>query len=521
LRYLFEDYALDTDRRELRRAGDVLPIAPQVFDLLVFLIRNRERFVSKDELIAAVWHGRIITDYALTTRLYVARNAVGDTGGNQRLIKTLPRKGFRFVGSVREEQKRGRGSPDGMSAERAGSAFVPDRPSIAVLAFTNMSDDYQHRFIAEGIADDLVTELSKLRWLWVVSRNSSFMYTSKAIDVGEVGSALGIRYLVEGSVRQLEGRTRVTGQLIDATTGAYISTERYDRRLSDILTRQDEIPGALAASIASAIVRVERLRALRKHPDELGAWESHQRGMWHMSKGDAAGNQLARTFFQRAVDRDPTYAPGYGALAWSHMMSASIYSEMTVAEGCSLGETLARKALALDEDDIEARARLALGALLQGDLEGALDEAQQVLTVDGNCADALGVKGAALVYSGRRAEGRTALQHYLRLSPGDPARPIRLTQIAVSLYLDGGYDEAARTASQTIRQYPKHPFAYRWLAASLGQLGRTGEAQAVLQTLQTNSPSSFDMYVRRQPPEYCKVEYAPMLEGLRKAGWKE
>ena len=159
--------------------------------------------------------------------------------------------------------------------------------------------------------------------------------------------------------------------------------------------------------------------------------------------------------------------------------------------------------------------------MLQGDLEGAFGEVQRVLTVDGNCADALGVKGAALVYSGRRAEGRTALQQYLKLSPRDPARPIRLTQIAVSLYLDGGYEEAAMTARQTIRQYPKHPFAYRWLAASLGQLGRAGEAQAVLQTLQVNSPSSFDMYVRRRPPQYCSVEYAPMLDGLRKAGWKE
>lgn len=522
MHYLFEDYALDTDRRELRRGGDALPVAPQVFDLLVFLIRNRERFVSKDELIAAVWDGRIITDYALTTRLYVARNAVGDTGGNQRLIKTLPRKGFRFVGAVREEQEPGSTSAAGISLERAGAAVsVPDRPSIAVLAFTNISDDSRHGFIAEGIADDVVTELSKLRWLSVVSRNSSFTHRSKAIDVGEVGQVLGIRYLLEGSVRRLEGRTRVTGQLIDATTGAYICTERYDRRLSDILTRQDEIPEALAASVASAIVRAERQRAVRKHPEELGAWESHQRGMWHMSKCDAAENRLARTFFQRAVDCDPTYAPGYGALAWSHMMSASIYSEMTVAEGCSLGEPLARKALALDENDTEARARLALVALLQGDLEGAFDEAQQVLAVDGKCADALGVKGAALVYSGRRAEGRTALQQYLKLSPGDPARPIRLTQIAVSLYLDGGYDEAALTARQTIRQYPKHPFAHRWLAASLGQLGRAGEAQAVLHTLQTNSPSSFDMYVRRRPPEYCRVEYAPMLEGLRKAGWKE
>jgi DNA-binding winged helix-turn-helix (wHTH) protein len=171
LRYLFEDYALDTTRRELRRGGDALPVAPQVFDLLVFLIRNRERFVSKDELIAAVWDGRIITDYALTTRLYVARNAVGDTGGNQRLIKTLPRKGFRFVGAVREEQKPGRSSAADISLEWAGEHFAsPDRPSIAVLAFTNMSDDFHHGFIAEGIAEDVVTALSKLRWLSVVSR---------------------------------------------------------------------------------------------------------------------------------------------------------------------------------------------------------------------------------------------------------------------------------------------------------------------------------------------------------------
>ena len=186
-----------------------------------------------------------------------------------------------------------------------------------------------------------------------------------------------------------------------------------------------------------------------------------------------------------------------------------------------MGEPLIRNAIALDENDTEARARLALGALLQGDLEEAFDEAQQVLAVDSRCADALGVKGAALVYSGRRAEGRAALQQYLALSPRDPARPIRLTQVAVSLYLDGGYEEAALTARQTVRQYPKHPFAYRWLAASLGQLDRTREAQAVLQTLQTNAPSSFEMYVRRPPPQYCSVEYAPMLEGLRKAGWKE
>ena len=522
MRYLFENYALDTDRRELSRGASVIRLAPQAFDLLVFLIRNRERFVSKDELIEAVWDGRIITDTALTTRLYVARSAVGDTGGRQRLIKTLPRKGFRFVAEVREESKPTKTPSAAVYLEPARAPLtVSDRPSIAVLAFRNISEDSHTGFIAEGIAEDVVTQLWKLRWLVVVSRNSSLAYASKAIDAGELGQALGVRYVLEGSVCQLLDRTRITGQLIDAATGAYICAERYDRSLSDILNNRDEIPEALVASIASAIVQAERQRALRKHPDELGAWEANQRGMWHMSKCDATENQLARSFFQRAIDRDPTYSSAFAAMAWSHMMSASIYSEMTVAEGCALGEPLVHKAIALDENDTEARARLALGALLQGDLEGAFEEAQQVLTVDENCADALGVKGAALVYSGRRAEGRTALQRYLKLAPRDPARPIRLTQIAVSLYLDGGYEEAALTARQTIRQYPKHPFAYRWLAASLGQLGRAGEARAALKTLQANSPTSFEMYVRRRPPEYCSVEYAPMLDGLRKAGWKE
>jgi TolB-like protein len=523
LRYLFEDYALDPNRRELSRRAEVIDVAPQAFDLLVFLIRNRDRFVSKDELIAAVWAGRIITDAALTTRLYVARGAIGDTGVGQRLIKTLPRKGFRFVGAVWEEQPSARtpaATRIALKPVRAARS-VPERPSIAVLAFKKMSDDLYNGFLPEGIAEDVVTELSKLRWLTVVSPSLSFTYPSEAINVGEIRRALGTNYVIEGSVRQLEGRTRIIGRLIDTTTGAYICVERYDRSLSQSLNNHDDIAGAFAASVASAIVQAERQRALRKHSDELVAWEAYQRGMWHMSNCDPAENQLARSFFQRAIDCDPNYASAFGALAWCHMMSASIYSEMTVAEGCSLGEPLVRKAIALDENNTEARARLALKALLQGDLEGALEDAQEVIFVDRNCADALGVKGAALVYSGRREEGRMALQQYLKLSPRDPARPIRLTQIAVSLYLDGGYQEAALTARQTIRQYPKHPFAYRWLAASLGQLGRAEEAQAVVLTLQENSPQSFEMYVRRRPPQYCSVEYAPMLDGLRKAGWKE
>jgi adenylate cyclase len=301
---------------------------------------------------------------------------------------------------------------------------------------------------------------------------------------------------------------------------AHVWAGRYDGSLTDIFAGHDEIAEAIVSAIAPVIVRAEQLRALRSLPEQPDAYEAYQRGMWHMSQCEPLENKMARTFFERAINIDPHYAAGHCALAWSYMMSASIFSEMSIAEGCLVGEPLVRKAIALDENDVDARARLALTALLQGDLEGAFEEAQQVISVNRYCADALGVKGATLIYSGRQEEGRQAVQRYLMLSPNDPARPIRLSQIAASYYLDENYGRAVLTARQVIRQYPKHPIAYRWLAASLGQLGRAAEAEQALKSLLIISPSSLDMYVR-QRPQYCRIEHAPMLAGLRKAGWKD
>jgi adenylate cyclase len=371
-----------------------------------------------------------------------------------------------------------------------------------------------------GIAEDVLAELAKLRWLLVVAHSASVVANDGTDDVRRTACELGVRYVLDGNVRQAGRRVRVTSRLVEATTGVHIWVGRYDRNATGQFAAQDELAEAIVTAIASAILQTERQRAMRKRPENLDAWEAYQRGMWHMSKCEAAENERARTFFQHAIDLDPTYTSGHAALAWSYMMSASIFSQMSIAEGCVLGDPLVRRAIALDENDVEARARLALSALLQGDLEGAFLEAEEILSVDENCADALGVKGAALVYSGRGREGRDVLQQFLRLRPRDPARPIRLSQIAMSLYLEGNYEGAARTARQVIRHYPNHPIAYRWLAASLGQLGRAAEAEQVLHDVLKTSPSSFDMYVR-QRPKYCSIEYAPMLEGLRKAGWKE
>ena len=213
LRYLFEDYAIDTDLRELHRGTDVVSIAPQVFDLLDYLIRNRERVVSKDDLINAIWNGRIVSDAALTTRLNVARSVIGDSGEEQRLIKTLPRKGFRFVGPVREAQgPAGAAAADNPEEPPKPALTLPDKPSIAVLPFTNLSSDPEQEYFADGMVEDIITGLSRSKSLFVIARHSTFTYKGKAVDIKQVGRELGVRYVLEGSVRKADNRVRITGQ---------------------------------------------------------------------------------------------------------------------------------------------------------------------------------------------------------------------------------------------------------------------------------------------------------------------
>jgi adenylate cyclase len=508
LRYVFADYTLDIGRRELWRGTKIVRTTPQVFSLLHFLIHNRERVVSKDELIAAIWTQRIVSDAAVTTRLNAVRKAVGDSGREQRFIKTLPRKGFRFVAAVREELQRQMSVTVASSSKSSPSFF--ERPSLAVLPFTSAPDEPMAISLCQQLTEDLLLALTKLRWLLV---------TTNALNPCD-GGELAPSYLLQSNLRQSRGRLGITSRLLDPATRHHIWASRYVQNSNQGLRVRAEFVRALVSDIARAILDAERQRALRSPTENLSAWQAYQRGMWHMSRCDAAQNKLARVHIQHALDLDPMCAAAYGALGWSHMMSASIFSEMTVTEGCLLAEPLIRKATMLDESDPQPRARLALSSLLQGDLEGAFQEAQEVLAVDGNCADALGVKGAALVYSGRPKEGRAAIRRYLALSPSDPARPIRISQIAASLYLEGDFENALLTAKRVVRQYPQHPIAYRWLAASLGRLGRTPEAEAALDELRTRWPSSFDMYVRQPPPSYCSIEYAPMLKGLRAAGWR-
>jgi adenylate cyclase len=397
---------------------------------------------------------------------------------------------------------------------------LPDKPSIAVLPFSNMSSDQEQEFFADGIAEDVITALSRYPSLFVIARNSSFTYKGRAIDVKQIGRELGVRYVLEGSLRQSGSRIRVTAQLVEAETGKHAWAERYDRDLSDVFAMQDEITDAVTIAIAPAIADAEQQRAMRKPPQNLDAWAAYQRGLWHLSRANTEDNALAQKFFQQAVDLDPSFAGGYTGLAAARG-AASDFHGVGLLEALSSALALARRAVAVDGADAEARSGLANALYRLGDYEGGLAEVERALTISPNLADAHGTRGAIMIFSGERKEGVAALGRSIRLDPRNPRVANRLNQIALGFYFSQEYEVAVETAKRAIRSYPDYPLPHRWLAAALGQLGRIEEARGALQKAMAIAPASFNMYVRERVPWMRPVDYTHMLEGLRKAGMPE
>ena len=329
--FLFEDYALDTDRRELRHGSAAIPIEPQVFDLLAYLIKNRERVASKDELVATIWGGRIVSESTLTTRINAARCAIGDNGAEQRLIKTLARKGLRFVGAVREEAKPETATTVGAqhtaTQQPKSEPSLSGKPSIAVLPFANLSGDLQQDYFSDGISDDVITELSRFSELLVIARNSSFQYKGKAVDIRQVGRELGALYILEGSVKRSGDRVRIAAQLIDAAAGTHRWAQRYDRDLHDVFAVQDEVARAIVATLAVHVHRAETERALLKPPAAWEASEYYLRGaeafLLFRSRGTKASLYDARRLLEQYLAIDADYARAAAMLSWTHFHAYS------------------------------------------------------------------------------------------------------------------------------------------------------------------------------------------------------
>ncbi len=347
MQFLFENHVLDTDRRELRRGSQPVAVEPQVFDLLIYLVENRDRVVSKDDLIASIWGGRIVSELTLTSRINAVRKAVGDSGEEQKLIRTIARKGLRFVAEVRVEQT----DAGPARAEPARPALpLPDRPAIAVLPFANMSGDLEQEYFSDGISEDIVTALSKLRWFFVIARNSSFIYKGKSVHLKQVAEELGVGYVLEGSVRKSGDRVRITAQLNDVATGSHIWAERYDRGLADVFAVQDEITEAIVAAIEPQLYAAENFHAQRKPPDSMDAWDLVMRALSHYWRVTRQDNVVAQALLEKAISIDPNYGQALGVLATSHTFCAHMgWGDM--ATTMPIAERAALAAIRADSED--------------------------------------------------------------------------------------------------------------------------------------------------------------------------
>jgi TolB-like protein/Tfp pilus assembly protein PilF len=520
VQFLFADHTLDTDRRELVRGSAPIAVEPQVFDLLVHLMRNRDRVVSKDDLIASVWGGRIVSEATLASRINAARKAVGDSGAEQRVIRTLSRKGFRFVGDVRVqsgEEQTPVDPPRTGYPERSRPALpLPDRPAIAVLPFTNMSDDPEQDYFSDGISEDIIAALSKLRWFFVIARNSSFTYKRKAVHMKQVAEELGVGYVVEGSVRKSGERVRISAQLNDVSTGNQLWAERYDRLLADVFAVQDEITESIVAAIEPQLYAAENFHAQRKPPESLDAWSLVMRALSHFWRMTAGDNATAQVLLEQAVALDPNYAQALAVLAVSHNFGIHLgWGDRSISVPAA--ERAALAAIRADSDD--PWAHLAMAGIYRhfGRLEDALAEFESALSLNPNFSLAQGSYGLVLTYVGRWQDGSNAARRALRLSPRDPFSAIFHGVAAYAEFVGCNYDEAVRLAREGIRQRPDFSAAYRVLTAAAVMAGDRELAQVSLVGLRRAQPNiSLAWIAEHLPMRPSQREF--FLEAMRRAG---
>jgi TolB-like protein/Tfp pilus assembly protein PilF len=523
VQFCFADHTLDTERRELYRGPEPIAVEPQVFDLLIYLMENRDRVVSKDDLIASVWGGRIVSDSTLTSRINAARKAVGDSGEEQRLIRTIARKGLRFVGEVRTqptgaEPADASGLPPDQVHERSRPALpLPDRPAVAVLPFINMSGDPEQEYFSDGISEDIITALSKLRWFFVIARNSSFIYKGKAVHMKQVAEELGVGYVVEGGVRKSGDRVRITAQLNDVVTGSHIWAEHYDRSLADVFAVQDEITEAIVAAIEPQLYAAENVHAKRKPPDSLDAWDLVMRALSHYWRVTRQDNVVAQALLEKAISIDPNYGQAHGLLAASHTFSAHMGWE-DMGKIAPTAERAAAAAILADSEDPWAHYALGNVYMFARRFDDSLAEFELALRLNPNFSLAQGYYGLALAYCARWEEGASAASRALRLSPRDPFSAIYYGIAAYAQFIGRNYDEAMRLAREGIRERRDFVGAHRVLTAAAGLAGQAEVATAALQELRRVQPNISLAWVTNQMPIKLDSEREHYLEGLRRAG---
>lgn len=517
--YRFANFRLDTALRELHRDGESVPLEPQVFDLLQFLVEQRDRVVTRDDLFAGVWRGRIVSEATLSSRLNAARVALGDSGAAQRFIRTLPRKGVRFVGEVErgEQPVEPVADPAPLPAMRP---MAPRSPSLAVLPFANLSGDPAQDYFADGMTEEIITALSRGSGLFVIARNSSFAYRGRAKDIHALGRDLDVTYVLEGSLRRSGERLRITGQLIDVETGAHLWSDRFDGDLRDVFALQDEVAASVAAAIEPTLQWAEIGRLQRHPPARLDAYDWLLRAHALLAEFTPESMAAAITCLQTSLALDPAYAPAAAALAYCraqcHFQGWMAQDEAVRAQAVELAWAAVERA----PGDAQClwMAAFAIWNMAGAERGAARDLFRRSLLLNPNAAMALALGGWIEIMCGALAEGRAMIGRAQALNPRDPRGWIMSGALALAAVIEGNYPQAQLWAERALAQNRRFAVALRVLAVAQIKLGAEEQAREAVRRLLAIEPGlTVSAFFARIPVPVAGMAQL-YAEALRAAG---
>lgn len=514
----FRNFELDTAHFELREAGERVPIEPQVYDLLVFLARNSNRTVTKEEIFAAIWGDRIVSDAALSSQIKAARRALGDDGVSQHTISTVHGRGFRFVAPVENAGPSSAAETDENRRSELQAA-VAKKPSVAVLPFANLNGDPGEDYLADGIAEDITTALSKNRWLTVIARNPAFAFRGSKDSIRSIGEKLGADYVVTGSVRKAGTRFRITIQVVDADTEQSVWSERFDRDTVDIFDLQEEISQLVSARLETELGLTEQKKAERRPRKNLGAWDLYQVGNAEFYKFTQESNLKCQELLRKSIEIDPNFASPYSRLAYAIVLSMVYFDAAIDAERLDEALVAAERAIELDDQDASGYFVLGRVRLARREYGLAIDALQRALELNACLAVTYCGLGDSLAYEGHLDEAIKQFEAAIRLSPHDPFRWAFYSYRSLAHLFRGEFEDAVSWARKAVQTPNAQYWARAHLVAALGHLGDKKQTESAVKELMRTKPN-FSLEFARERLFYLKRsdQIAAYIDGLRKAG---
>ncbi len=526
----FENFLIDTEAFELRRDGAQVPVEPQVLELLVHLVRNRDRLVTKEELVGTVWGGRVVSDTAVTSRIKSARQVLDDDGHAQRLIRTVHGRGLRFVGEVREAAA----GPEPMGMQRHSDTAAPvraapgaveamvarvmERPAIAVLPFVDIGDGQGH--FASGLTDDIIAALSAWRWFPVLSRNAVYHRNDHAMEPAERGRQLGARYVVSGTVQLAGTRVKIRPNLTDAESGLVLWADSLIRARDEVFALEEELAREIVRALEPELQTAERQRVLRKPPESLTAWDLAMQASWHMHRMTPADYRAAEQLASRAAERDPSWSYPYSLIAFVKFQQAMRgWSSANARAAFQETHNAARAALDIDDRAWIAHALSGVGELWTNANHGrALGHLQMALTLNPTANWTHHFHGCVSGFAGHLDDAQTSGAHVFRIDPHYTYTAVVKSDLALWAMLEGRLDDAERLIEEALDWDPSYGRGVQRLAAIHGLRGDRGKAEAAVRRLSALGQATSRDYFLSSYPFLCPQHRETFQHGLRRAG---